>query len=642
MPKLRSPTLPGSVSPAHWLAFAILWAVAMALVAVIRHPETLLGGQLDSDGYMRLVRIEELVQGWNWFENRIFRSNFPYSDVLHWTRPLDVLILLLAAPLAPFLGGSAAIQVAGTLVSPLLTLASCLALIWALAPITSRIVRALAAPALLIQPVFFAYGLAGRADHHALIGFLFVIVVGLVLRWTGELERGRAALATGLVCALGIWVSPEFLLPLALALLVGGLIWIRHGASGLAVNLALTGGLLLGLGLALMLERPPSDWLTVEYDRISVAHFTMAVLALGFWLVVSALASRGEELGPARTGPGGPLRRVAGVLGGGAATGLLLHLVHPDFFRGPWVSADPETQQIWLQHVQELRAIWPSSIAGLGEAIAILGLAPFVITVFALRARKEVAPAPWLFLTLSSLLFFGLTLAQARWGLYIGVMLAIGMVVLLDHLLPLLDRRFGGLRRRALRLALIAVLVPGPVLLGYAISGLAGEAAELEASDATLSHGGADAGADGAEAAHGRGQCRLRRLAPLLQDPGVAGERRVTVLAHVDRGAEILYRTSHRILAGPYHRNLRGIGDIHRAFTLPPDDPVVRGILHEREVRLVLLCPEGDEGFLGRGGEGSTFHRLVRGPVPEWAEEIPLPEALHDSGFRLFRVTATN
>ncbi|MEX2532285.1 MAG: hypothetical protein WD960_16075 [Gemmatimonadota bacterium] len=634
MPSLRSPTLPGSVSPAHWLSFAVLWAVAMALVAVIRYPETLVGGQLDSDGYMRLVRIEELVQGWSWFETRIFRSNFPFSDVLHWTRPLDALILLLAAPLALFLSGSTAILVAGTLVSPLLTLASCLALIWAAAPVVSRDVRALAAPALLIQPVFFTYGLAGRADHHALIGFLFVVATGLVIRWSADLSRGRDALATGLVCALGIWVSPEFLLPLALALLVGGWLWIRQGPAGLGVNLALTGGLLLGLAIALLLERPPSEWLTVEYDRVSVAHFTVAVLALGFWLAVSAFATGPARLDSGDAQSGGPGRRTLGVLAGGAVTGLLLHLVHRDFFRGPWVSADPEVQRIWLQHVQELRPMAPTSLDGLGEAIAVLGLAPFLLAFFVFRARRERPGAPWVFLAVSCLLFFALTLAQARWGLYLGSILALGVVALLDHLLPLLDRRSEGLRRRFLRLGLFALLIPGPVLLGYALAGVLGETTEVEAADASPT----EELIGDAEVEDGESQCRLRRLAPLLRDPAVAGNRKVTVLAHVDRGAEILYRTPHRVLAGPYHRNLRGIEDIHRSFTLPPDDPVVLGILKERAIRLVLLCPDEDEAFLGRGGEGSTFHRLVDGPVPDWAAEIPLSEELLGGGFRLFRV----
>jgi hypothetical protein len=306
------------VSWAHWLVFGLLWLLAMGLVALVRYPEVLVGHQLDADGYMRLVRVELLVDTWGWFDNRIPRSNWPYTDVLHWTRPLDLVILLLALPMAPFIGMAPALNASGSLVSPLFHLASCLALIWVVAPLASRQVRALAAPALLVQPVVLAYGLPGRADHHALITFLFVLAMGTAVRWlygvqAGEGEAaaaggsappaeeegpdgavaataaadapGRAArpegwaFLTGAICGLGIWVSPEFLLPLGLFLAAGGVHWILSGRAAVAPNLGLLMGLALALTVAMVLERPPREWLAVEYDRISIAHWTMALSA---------------------------------------------------------------------------------------------------------------------------------------------------------------------------------------------------------------------------------------------------------------------------------------------------------------------------------------------------------------------------
>lgn len=53
---------------------------------------------------MRLLRVERLIETGAWFDHTIPRSNAPYGETLHWTRPLDVLLVAGAAPLAPVLG----------------------------------------------------------------------------------------------------------------------------------------------------------------------------------------------------------------------------------------------------------------------------------------------------------------------------------------------------------------------------------------------------------------------------------------------------------------------------------------------------------------------------------------------------------
>src|SRR3546814_16753680 len=84
------------------------------------------GGLIDPDSYMRMVRVSELAQGWQWFDDTIARANAPYGNVLHWTRPFDLLILLLALPAGFVLEAEQALYLAGMIVSPLLQLATAL------------------------------------------------------------------------------------------------------------------------------------------------------------------------------------------------------------------------------------------------------------------------------------------------------------------------------------------------------------------------------------------------------------------------------------------------------------------------------------------------------------------------------------
>ena len=78
------------------------------------------GNLVDSDGYARLVRIQRLLETGAWFDFGLPRANRPDGGTLHWTRPLDVLLIILALPLAALIGFSKTLFWAGVLVGPLL------------------------------------------------------------------------------------------------------------------------------------------------------------------------------------------------------------------------------------------------------------------------------------------------------------------------------------------------------------------------------------------------------------------------------------------------------------------------------------------------------------------------------------------
>jgi len=86
------------------------------------------GDLADSDCYMRLVRVRQLWTTGRWYDSTIPRSNVPYGEELHWTRPLDLLLLLGAAPASLVVGFNEALFGWGVAVSPLLLLATLLTL----------------------------------------------------------------------------------------------------------------------------------------------------------------------------------------------------------------------------------------------------------------------------------------------------------------------------------------------------------------------------------------------------------------------------------------------------------------------------------------------------------------------------------
>src|SRR3546814_104079 len=190
-------------------ALIVTWAMVHGGLVIFRDLPVFEGGLIDPDSYMRMVRVSELAQGWQWFDDTIARANAPYGDVLHWTRPFDLLILLLALPAGFVLEAEQALYLAGMIVSPLLQLATALLLIWALRPVIRPEVWFLPAVALFLQPGALAYSVLGRADHHALLLLVFVAVAGFMLRALRDPLDARPALCAGLAAGFGIWLRSE-------------------------------------------------------------------------------------------------------------------------------------------------------------------------------------------------------------------------------------------------------------------------------------------------------------------------------------------------------------------------------------------------------------------------------------------------
>ena len=218
------------------------------------------GNLADSDGYARLVRIHRLVETGGWFDITLPRANWPYGGSLHWTRPLDVLLIAMALPLTAVTGFAKALYWAGVMVSPLLHGLTALAVMWAARPLLGSPGAVIAGTLTAIQFGILGYATIGHADHHMLVGLIAALAFGLTIRVlmeTGEGDANRHALALGVVLAAGIWVGTEVQVTAGLCLGVLGLRWAFEGEAWLERNHRLALGLTLGLAAAVAVERGP-------------------------------------------------------------------------------------------------------------------------------------------------------------------------------------------------------------------------------------------------------------------------------------------------------------------------------------------------------------------------------------------------
>jgi len=134
------------------------------------------------------------------------------------------------------------------------------------------------------------------------------------------------------------------------------------------------------------------------------------------------------------------------------------------------------------------------------------------------------------------------------------------------------------------------------------------------------------------------GRCKLKDLAPFLNASDGLGNRPQTIVTDLQFGPELLYRTEHRVLATPYHRNAQGILDA-REILASPDMAVSLRLATERGVDLVLLCPSipsvFQRGTEGQGGSAGLGARLEEGRIPSWLHKVEIPID-SGSGFLLF------
>ncbi len=592
--------------PWPWLAVAAFIALIHVAWGLSGDSFVLHGGLADGDSYSRLVRVTRLFDTGEWFDSRLPRANAPFGDTLHWTRPFDVVLLALAALLKPALGFTQALYWAGAAVSPLLHVVSAVALIWATRPFLGLAGACAAGALTAAQFGFMGLATVGHADHHLLFVLITVVALGFMVRSLMAPDGGRRdALAAGLFLALGIWVGTEALIFLALSLLVAALPWLAGEEGAVRRNISLSLGLLVGLALALLVERGPAAYLEVEYDRVSILHLTMAALVVAFWCAVCRWRTNFAS------------RLVAGVAGA-AAIVAVIWLLYPKVFLGPMADVDPALLPL-LDRISEYRPI-----EDVPRFLVFVGGALFAVPYAVWRIGREWhSPRRWVWVLIGAAVFLYLTFAinWIRWSLYAGLFMTVPLAHLVGRVDDIVSSRFAAASARAfVKVSAILFLVVGPSAAGAAALYLTSDASALE------KHGD-------------REICRMREMSRFLGAPRWA-ERSRTILSSANFGAELMYRTGHKVVATLHHRNGAGILDSRRILGGTDETEILR-LLRERGIDLILLCPGSgaDSYFLESEDRRVLYRRLEEGDTPAWLREVELPQGLKGR-LRLFEVAA--
>ncbi len=557
-------------------------------------------GFVDGDSYTRLVRVLRLVETGEWLDVTLPRAGAPYGVSVHWTRLFDLMLLAIAAPLAMFMDFGRALQWSGTIISPLLHIGFGLALGWAVRPIIGTTAAYLAGALTATQFGVLGFSIIGHADHHMMFPLLAALAVGALCRSSAAKGGGRKdAFWAGVWIAVAFWVGPEALAFLAVCLVAIGLPWLLGEPGSARRNMSLAFGLAITLSVVLVLERGLGGLFEVEYDRVSVVHFSFAALLFGFWVSVRVFA------------PSNPRRRTAAAAIGIIAVFWSLHLVFPKVLGNPLLDFDPALIPIFDQ-ISEYQ-----SVGGAGRFLLYLGGAVFAVPWIVWRIRDAgsfSAAWAWLLIGLASIVFLLFALSWIRWSLYVSMFVAIAVADMAVRADAAIDRSYRFPARTLIKLPVIVGLIIGPMILGAAI--LYAEKNQRISPDASV--------------------CPIADLAVFLEKPPW-NDRSRTIAASANFGGEIMYRTRHRVVATVHHRNGAGILDGYRLFRATDD--AARAIVDERRIDILLMCPgSNDDAYLTKDAQsGGLYERLRSGTPPSWLRSIALPDDLAGT-VKLFEV----
>ncbi len=590
------------------------------LLLALYGPMNIMGGELvGNDGYTRLNRVQFVYEHGTWNASIFPRSNAPYGESIHWTKPMDIILLAGGILFSGFVSFSKGLHAWGVIISPLLHIVAFLGLFCLMRKRFDRLGLLLLLALFLLQPFLFSYFMVGRPDHHSLLLAIFSwFVVGM--HWGFEIKQRRNDLIfLGCLGALGLWVSVEFLAPIGFFLAVYTMVWIVKGTTKHYPILIIMGSLFVFSIFFLLMERFGENHFLVEYDRISLPHVMVMGLIFVVWSVIAFFSQKTMFVSTL-------WGRIA-LLGVGSLIAVWCQwMMFPEFFYGPLAEMDPAIRMlVWNQiaETQPLGSLFPLQV---GDVITSLGVCILIIPFLLKRLRNNIVPVDFdrtILLLVGMAIFIPLAIFERRWTPYASILLILPYAEFIRNTLVKIGRRWPRKKEESnvMPLTLGFLLVFWPVVIGPMVA--LGETKARPKLGKT---------------------CHLKPLTQFLADRGNRQGSPKTILAYKDFGPEILYCTSHRVLGTPMHRNLEGFKD-SLAIMKAQNFEMAKAMIQHRHIDLILICPNSPMEF-GTYADSSAskenfYTRLVEGAIPPWLNEIVLPSKLRES-FRLFEVRSNN
>ncbi len=588
---MNSAARPNAIFPRALLLRAGLIWLGIATIFLISKWHAIQAFDLpDPDDTLRMVQLRDLIAGQGWFDLHQYRIDPPQGVLMHWSRLVDIPLLLVQLALRPLLGAALAEQAAMVIV-PMLTLGAALLLVarlaWRLFDLDlvpyACVVLVLATPVTAqLDPL--------RIDHH---GWQIVCALA-ALNAIFARDARKGGWAAGLATAAGMTISLE-ILPLA-ALLGGALAlrwlidprqrwWLVHFMAAL-----------VGSGAVLFLATRGLSDLANHCDSFSPAY--LAALA------VATAGLAGLAMLPALPRPA---LLIGMALCGAAALATVLTIA-PECRAGPFAALDPLVRQYWYANVPEGMPVWNQKLPVLAQMV----VPPLIGLIVALRLwLRGKAGSQWrdYAVVMAGALLLGVMVARS--SSFSCAFAAVPLGWQLREWRGRAERLSTAPKRIGAMLAMAMIVMPGLPLIAL-VQLIPAQKAVLASNEQSPQRA-----------------CTMAAAAPTLNRLPPQ-----TILAPIDIGPLLLAQTHHSVVATGHHRAQNAIHDLIAAFIAAPDK--ARPILARHGVRYVMICPGVPEvSNYSEAGPKGLMAALAANRPPAWLQPVTLPE---QSGLKMWQV----
>jgi hypothetical protein len=570
----------------------------------------------DCDSYVWLKRALDFYQHGGWYNHADNYLSYPDPMVMHWTRPLDIILLFGGWLGSFFTDFKTAVEIWAKLLAPLLHLSTIFLISFAVRPFLGNRAYIVLIVLFALQRGIYNKFAAGQADNHPLLALGVVILFCFLLRYLHNPKRFYLTII-GITAGLLCWVSIEALVLLLAIIFAMGFLWLLEGRAWLKVLWLTLLPFAITISLALMIDRLPSEWLSLETDRLS---FLQVGVIWILSLITAVLASLDTKHWPSIRA------RFLGAFVACASAIIIIYAISPAFFQGahPWIH---EAVKTMAENQPDELPYLPT-----GPYISyhfFIDMGPFIIALVLLVIMFYLNPSSRLRRRLT--IYFAAILVFGAYTLYLfrglGFLQIIIIFPWLEGLLWLYSHLLASYKDSRRHSSLITQRLKQTVLLLLLIEITSWHWQVAYAINASYNFRLAKLN-DWRQ--YVRPWCQYNDIVPYITTNGKGNPNR-TVLTDLWSAPELMYKTGYSIFYSPYHRNGEGINDGFMLTFARPNDSIGPSIAKKRKLKYIVYCRNflryASDSYMYQFPQGLAA-RLYRGETPNWLEPVALPENL--------------
>ncbi|MBO4520129.1 MAG: hypothetical protein J5787_02875 [Alphaproteobacteria bacterium] len=509
----------------------------------------------DTDNYTHAVRILDLLSSRSWAEIPYMHTNYPFGEILHFTRVTDVFWLFFSLPLFPFLPVKEAVFWGGFLYQIGVLMLSAAALVWALKPVGNPLARLAGLCLFFIQPSITETYILIKPDHHVLTALFSFILTGGLIHYLNDGQTKHLKTA-GISAGLCLWSSVEGLL-ISYSLLAGLIVLFLLRKKSLEACIIYCFYYFISALVCLIINPPYEGFFFPDNGRLSF----LLVTIIGFTTVAMFILHRDDEKKILSTF----WKKSANlILTAAFFVAVLFVIFSPSVVLKPYFS--PLLKAVWAKNVLELQpgfkrplifflGCWPAVLS------LVVGLIAFKFCSSLQRSFLILTFVPLIFLT-------GLSSEAVRFSRLAALFTPFPFVSAFSVRLQNLS-----LSERKKSWALMVLYIGAALYLGI----------NYLSVNRVLSR---------------NNRPSVLSVKPYLPD----GEG--SILSDIFMGPEIVWFLEENAVGSPYHRNLEGIVD-NSGMLHNPNEKDVLELMKKHRVKAILL-------YLEVAGNPSLFYDMEK------------------------------